>query len=146
MELEFMVLELKVRGQGWPLLVRSFSASRVGQFSSAQAPAGVGIGARVLQPERQEKTGTSAFLPRRPKMCCSLSCLVLLDYNSRHCIEFLKLLYIWRRERHPTGKVGSSPEWGRPPEVGNVNPLQCSCLENPMGRGTRIHRFAKSRT
>ena len=27
------------------------------------------------------------------------------------------------------------PESGRSPEEGNGNPLQCSCLENPMDRG-----------
>ena len=32
---------------------------------------------------------------------------------------------------------------------GNGNPLQCSCLENPMGRGAwgdTVHRVAKSQT
>ena len=29
---------------------------------------------------------------------------------------------------------GSIPELGRPPGEGNVNPLQYSCLENPMDR------------
>ena len=31
--------------------------------------------------------------------------------------------------------VGSIPGLGRFPGEGNGNPLQCSCLENPMGRG-----------
>ena len=31
--------------------------------------------------------------------------------------------------------VGSIPGSGRPPGEGTGNPLQCSCLENPMGRG-----------
>ena len=31
--------------------------------------------------------------------------------------------------------VGSIPELGRPPEGGHSNPLQYSCLENPMDRG-----------
>ena len=31
--------------------------------------------------------------------------------------------------------VGSIPELGRSPGVGNGNPLQHSCLGNPMGRG-----------
>ena len=31
-----------------------------------------------------------------------------------------------------TGDLGSIPESGRSPEEGNGNPLQCSCLENPM--------------
>ena len=34
-----------------------------------------------------------------------------------------------------TGDTGSIPGLGRPPGGGNGNPLQCSCLENPMGRG-----------
>ena len=31
--------------------------------------------------------------------------------------------------------LGSIPGWGRSPGEGNGNPLQYSCLENPMGRG-----------
>ena len=31
--------------------------------------------------------------------------------------------------------VGLIPGWGRSPGGGNGNPLQFSCLENPMGRG-----------
>jgi len=37
----------------------------------------------------------------------------------------------------------------RSPGVGNTNPLQYSCLENPMDRGAWwaiVHRVAKSRT
>ena len=30
---------------------------------------------------------------------------------------------------------GSIPGWGRSPGEGNGNPLQYSCLENPMDRG-----------
>ena len=33
------------------------------------------------------------------------------------------------------GDLGSSPGLGRSPGEGNGNPLQYSCLENPMGRG-----------
>ena len=32
------------------------------------------------------------------------------------------------------GDMGSIPESGRSPEGGNGNPLQYSCLENPMDR------------
>ena len=31
--------------------------------------------------------------------------------------------------------AGSFPGWGRSPREGNGNPLQYSCLENPMDRG-----------
>ena len=33
-----------------------------------------------------------------------------------------------------TGDVGLIPGWGRPPGEGNGNPLQYSCLGNPMDR------------
>ena len=45
--------------------------------------------------------------------------------------------------------VGSIPGLGRSPGEGNGNPLQYSCLENPMDRGAwwaTVHRTAKSRT
>ena len=47
------------------------------------------------------------------------------------------------------GDLGSIPGSGRSPGEGNGNPLQDSCLENPMDRGTwwaTVHGVAKSRT
>ena len=47
------------------------------------------------------------------------------------------------------GDVSSVPGLGRSPGEGNGNPLQYSCLENPMDRGARqaaVHGVAKSRT
>ena len=47
------------------------------------------------------------------------------------------------------GDSGSIPEWGRSPGEGNSNPLQDSCLENPMDGGAwwaTVHGIAKSRT
>ena len=44
---------------------------------------------------------------------------------------------------------GSIPELGRTLGEGNGNPLQYSCLENPMDRGAwwaTVHRVAKSQT
>ena len=46
-----------------------------------------------------------------------------------------------------TGDVGLIPESGRSPGEGHGNPLQYSCLENPMDRGawrTAVLRVAKS--
>ena len=34
------------------------------------------------------------------------------------------------------GNAGSISGWGRPPEGGNDNPLQYSCLGNPKDGGT----------
>ena len=45
--------------------------------------------------------------------------------------------------------VGSIPGSGRSPGVGNGNPLQNSCLGNPMQRGAwgaTVHGVAKSQT
>ena len=44
------------------------------------------------------------------------------------------------------GDMGLILESGRSPRVGNGNPLQCSCLENPMDRGAwqaRVHGVTK---
>ena len=45
--------------------------------------------------------------------------------------------------------LGSIPGSGRSPGEGDGNPLQYSCLENPMERGAwwaTVHRVTKSRT
>ena len=47
------------------------------------------------------------------------------------------------------GDLGSIPGLGRSPGEGNGNPLQYSCLENPMDGGTwwvTVHGVTKSRT
>ena len=47
------------------------------------------------------------------------------------------------------GGAGSIPGWGRFPGEGNGDPLQYSCLENPMDRGAglaTVHGVAKSWT
>ena len=48
-----------------------------------------------------------------------------------------------------SGDLGLIPGLGRSPGEGNGNPLQYSCLENPMDRGSwraTVHGVAKSRT
>ena len=43
--------------------------------------------------------------------------------------------------------TGLIPGWGRSPGGGHDNPLQYSCLENPMERGAQqatVHRLAES--
>ena len=47
------------------------------------------------------------------------------------------------------GDAGLVPGWGRSPGVGNGNPLQYSCLGDPMDRGAwwaTVHGVAKSQT
>ena len=61
----------------------------------------------------------------------------------------------WLSGKEFTGKSGVTGDVGlilwseRSPGVGNSNPLQYSCLENPMDRGAwqaTVHRVAKSQT
>ena len=50
---------------------------------------------------------------------------------------------------YSVGDLGSIPGLGRSPGEGNGNPLQYSCLENPMDGGTwwaTVQGVAKSRT
>ena len=63
----------------------------------------------------------------------------------------LKTGYIIRRASLVAHTVKNLPAmqvgWGRSPEEGNGNPLQCSCLENSMDRGAwraTVHGLAKS--
>ena len=47
------------------------------------------------------------------------------------------------------GDSGSIPGLGRSPGGGNGNPLQCSCLGNPMDRGIcqdTVHGLANSQS
>ena len=47
------------------------------------------------------------------------------------------------------GDPGQIPRWGRPPGEGNGNPLQYSCLENPVDRGAwqaTVHGAVQSQT
>ena len=47
------------------------------------------------------------------------------------------------------GDLGLTPGSGRFPRDGNGNPLQYSCLENPMARGTcqaTVHGVTQSQT
>ena len=47
------------------------------------------------------------------------------------------------------GDMGSISGFGRPPGGGHGNPLQSSCLENPMDRGAwqaTVHGVARSQT
>ena len=48
-----------------------------------------------------------------------------------------------------TEDAGSTPGLGRSPGIGNGNPLEYSCLENPMERGAwwaTVHVVTKSQT
>ena len=55
----------------------------------------------------------------------------------------------WPASAEDVGDEGSIPRLGRSPGEGNGNPLQDSCLENPMDRGAwkaTLHRVSESWT
>ena len=68
--------------------------------------------------------------------------------------EFMKEHLVLVVKNPPTNArdvrdTGSIPELGGSPGGGHDNPLQHSCLENPMDRGAwraKVHRVAKSQT
>ena len=71
-------------------------------------------------------------------------------------LEIYTYMYIWllwclsgKESTCNTGDISSIPESGRSPARGHGNPLQYSCLENPMDRGAwraMVYRVAESDT
>ena len=67
------------------------------------------------------------------------------------CLGFPDGLVVKNPSTHTgdAGDIGLIPGSGRSPGEGNGNPLQYSCLENPIDRGTwqaKVYRIARSRT
>ena len=81
-----------------------------------------------------------------------------VNQSAKDCIViFLVLFYVVHFSGGSDGKAsacnvgdpGSTPGSGRPPGEGNGNPLQSSCLGNPMDAGAwwpTVHGVAKSWT
>ena len=82
------------------------------------------------------------------------------NHQKRKCQRMLKLLHNCtpltcfpggsevKASASNAGDLGSIPGLGRASGEGNGNPLQYSCLENPMDRGAwwaMVHEVAKSR-
>ena len=67
----------------------------------------------------------------------------------RFTSEVKKLIGNAKNSPDKAGDMGLIPAWGRSPGRGNGNPLQYSCLGNPMDRGAwwaTIHGVTKSQT
>ena len=66
-----------------------------------------------------------------------------------YCVNFTSIIGGSKGEESAcsAGDPSSIPRFGRAPGEGNGNPLQYSCLENPMDGGgwwATVHRVAKS--
>ena len=74
------------------------------------------------------------------------------EFN-RGLLDCSRILYQLSYQERPSacnaGDLGSTPGSRRGPGEGNRNPLQYSCLENPIARVTRqdaVHAIAESQT
>ena len=80
-----------------------------------------------------------------------VSIISFSPFNSSFCFVFLPSTYQYlavytgfpggldgKESACRAGDLGSIPVLGRPPGEGSSNPLQYSCLENPMDRGVYI--------
>ena len=71
----------------------------------------------------------------------------LSNITSLHLMYYRASMIVGKESACNAGDPSSIPGWGRSPGEGNSNPLQCSCLENPMDRGAwwaTVHGVAES--
>ena len=70
-------------------------------------------------------------------LCLSENCNIETGLNRPHIGLICVSLIAQSVKTLPAnaGDLGLSPEWGRSPGEENGNPLQYSCLENPMDGG-----------
>ena len=96
---------------------------------------------------RTSKELTTCFMSIMPFSQCRHSSLALL----RHWAEILGFSggSDGKESTCNSGDPGLIPGSGRSPGEENGNPLQCSCLENPIDRGAwwaAVHGLEKSQT
>ena len=100
-------------------------------------------------------TNTNQLNPRDPNPCWLRSCFRKANQPTL-CAGWISVLYQGfpggpdsKESAYNTGDLASVPWLGKSPGEGNGNPLQYSCLENPMDRGAwraSVHGVTKSRT
>ena len=91
-------------------------------------------GAEAVQDELVERPGSYCCSPTSMELAASQEALVVKNLPAN---------------AGDTRDAGSIPGSGRSPGGGYGNPLQCSCLENPMDRGAwqaTVHGVTKSQT
>ena len=96
-----------------------------------------------LKPER--KKINTAFVNSEKKGILELTSFFSLTTD----ISFISIGSDSKASAYNAGDLGSVPGSGRSPGEGNGNPLQYSCLENPMDGGSwqaAVHGVTRSRT
>ena len=99
------------------------------------------------------------FLNTQPKeapIANILSCMMLLSFAAFNPVcHYVRASQVALVVKNPSANagdikdVGSIPGSGRSPGGGHGNPLQCSCLENPIDRGAcwaTVHGITKNQT
>ena len=80
---------------------------------------------------------------------CYSDLTIIMFINSFSILGTSLVAQTVKASAYNAGDPGSIPGWGRSPGEGNGNPLQYSCLENPMDGGAweaTVHGVTKSRT
>ena len=75
--------------------------------------------------------------------------MIFIAYIGVPSVTVVKYLLAKAGDSGDTRDEALIPGSGRSPGVGNGNPLHCSCLENPMDRGTwwaTVHEVVESDT
>ena len=120
-----------------PTVYKPFLRGRLG--SSHQRP----VGSTELPPVAQPNIRFSRLQERFQPNHTSFSCVVVVVAQSlSYCSD-------GKESACNAGDLGSIPGLERSSEEGNGNPLQYSCLGNPMDRGAwwaTVHGVTKSQT
>ena len=116
----------QVVGEGKGAIWTSWRLRRQVVMQVKVLPEGLGYRSAVLRAERRGAAKESVLRARRMSACAHIM-----------RISSSALLASERGQRTPTQGRGCIPGSGRSPREGNGNPLQYSCLENPMDRGAR---------
>ena len=84
---------------------------------------------------------SSQTLSKKKRRGRTTSPLTLYGWYYSHSLPYIRASQVALVVKNPpdnagdTRDAGSNPGLGRSPGEGNGNPLQYSCLENPMDRG-----------
>ena len=121
------------------------SGESEGSWAKAVVEQGMTTDLRSIQ-----ESGSTGLIGRRTEaegaslaMCMAMLCLLQETALERETMLTLELANQWafpggsvvKNPLASTGDLNSIPRLGRAPGEGNGNPLQYSCLENPMNRG-----------
>ena len=129
----------------WPLKMLSWNHSTSSEFPGHKSP--------ILLAWPCNKPFSAPKLTFQFGLTVHSACELTFGYRKSENTSLGVLLSLSNKESAcdsgATGDAGSTTRWRRTPRRGHGNPLQYSCLGNPMDRGgwwVTVHGIAKSRT